>query len=64
MIYFSVFPMQMALSGSSSEALARTKTEYEAFLGDAAKLKEVRERMKVSQFLMSLSLSGGSCFEQ
>lgn len=38
---------QMALKGSSSEALARTKTEYESFLGDAAKLKEVRERMKV-----------------
>ena len=38
----------MALAGSSSEALARTKTEYENFLGDAAMLKEVRESMKVS----------------
>lgn len=35
------------LQGSSSEALARTKTEYEAFLGDAAKLKAVREKMQV-----------------
>jgi hypothetical protein len=35
------------LQGSSTEALAKTKTEYEAFLGDPAKLKEVRERMKV-----------------
>lgn len=37
---------KMSLKGSSSEALARTKTEYEAFLGDAAKLKAVREKLQ------------------
>ena len=46
-VLFAWLSLQMALKGSSSEALARTKTEYESFLGDAAKLKEVRERMKV-----------------
>ena len=46
-VLYAWLSLQMALKGSSSEALARTKTEYESFLGDAAKLKEVRERMKV-----------------
>lgn len=36
---------KMALTGASTEELARTKTEYEAFLGDPANLKAVRERL-------------------
>jgi hypothetical protein len=35
----------MALQGSSTEALATSKNEYEAFLGDPERLKEVREKM-------------------
>ncbi|KAL6764974.1 oligoendopeptidase [Haematococcus lacustris] len=34
---------KMALKGASTEALARTKTAYEAFLGDAANLTAVRQ---------------------
>eukprot|EP00197_Chlamydomonas_leiostraca_P012787 CAMPEP_0202859018 /NCGR_PEP_ID=MMETSP1391-20130828/1317_1 /ASSEMBLY_ACC=CAM_ASM_000867 /TAXON_ID=1034604 /ORGANISM="Chlamydomonas leiostraca, Strain SAG 11-49" /LENGTH=626 /DNA_ID=CAMNT_0049538015 /DNA_START=77 /DNA_END=1957 /DNA_ORIENTATION=- len=36
---------KMALKGASSEELARTKTEYEAFLGDPANLKAVRDKL-------------------
>ncbi|GAX73907.1 hypothetical protein CEUSTIGMA_g1357.t1 [Chlamydomonas eustigma] len=44
--WHSRYPNLTPNMGSSTEALAKTKTEYEAFLGDPAKLKEVRERMK------------------
>ncbi|GBF88826.1 oligoendopeptidase f [Raphidocelis subcapitata] len=37
---------KMNLAGCSGEALVRTKTEYESFLGDAKKLEAVREMMK------------------
>lgn len=35
------------LQGNSSEELAKTKTQYESFLGDTAKLAAVREQLKV-----------------
>ena len=37
----------MRAQGNSTEALAKTKTEYEAFLGDPKKLASVREQLKV-----------------
>eukprot|EP00955_Chlamydomonas_euryale_P078687 363193-Chlamydomonas_euryale.AAC.5 len=37
---------QMSLAGNSSEDLARTKTEYESFLGDPKQLAAVREMMQ------------------
>lgn len=37
---------KMNLAGCSSEALAKSKTEYDAFLGDAKKLEAVREMKK------------------
>eukprot|EP00195_Chlamydomonas_chlamydogama_P009741 CAMPEP_0202900574 /NCGR_PEP_ID=MMETSP1392-20130828/11915_1 /ASSEMBLY_ACC=CAM_ASM_000868 /TAXON_ID=225041 /ORGANISM="Chlamydomonas chlamydogama, Strain SAG 11-48b" /LENGTH=623 /DNA_ID=CAMNT_0049586991 /DNA_START=175 /DNA_END=2046 /DNA_ORIENTATION=- len=37
---------KMALKGCSTEDLARTKTEYENFLGDPANLKAVREKLQ------------------
>lgn len=33
--------------GNSTDELARTKTAYESFLGDSAKLASVREALKV-----------------
>lgn len=39
---------KMNLKGCSTEALSRTKTEYENFLGDAANLAAVRAKLKVS----------------
>lgn len=37
---------KMALKSASTEELAKTKTDYENFLGDAETLKEVRELLK------------------
>lgn len=44
----------MNLAGCSSEALAKTKTEYDAFLGDSKKLAAVRDLMKVRGGLYSI----------
>jgi len=35
------------LQDNSSDALAKTKTDYDAFLADPANLKQVREQLKV-----------------
>jgi len=37
-----------ALQGASNEELARTKSAYEAFLGEPSNLKAVREAQKVT----------------
>ena len=35
----------MGLEGASTDALARSKTDYEAFLADPENLKVVREKL-------------------
>jgi hypothetical protein len=37
----------ISLQGCSSEALARTKTDYDAFLADPTNLKAVKEQLQV-----------------
>ncbi len=38
---------KMALKGASTEALAATKSAYEAFLGSPENLQAVRDKLKV-----------------
>lgn len=42
MVYFAV-------QGCSSDALSKTKTDYDSFLADPANLKAVKEQLQVSQ---------------
>jgi hypothetical protein len=37
----------LLVQGCSSEALARTKTDYDAFLADPSNLKAVKEQLQV-----------------
>lgn len=39
----------LVLQGCSSEALARTKTDYDSFLADPVNLKAVKEQLQVRQ---------------
>jgi hypothetical protein len=39
--------MHDVLQGCSSEALARTKTDYDSFLADPTNLKAVKEQLQV-----------------
>jgi hypothetical protein len=43
---------KMGLQGASIEQLAVTKSEYESFLGDSAKLKLTREFLKVRRIIL------------
>ena len=46
-----------AVQDNSSEALAKTKTDYETFLADASTLKQVREHLKVRDDVATRAVS-------